>query len=213
MNDEFFEKLKEKAAEYFSSSSGGHTFGHIERVYRGALELSVGEDVDMDVVRAATLLHDIARSKESKGSSICHAEEGARMAGGILERMGFPDEKIPKVVYAIQVHRYSHGIEAETREAMILQDADRLDALGAIILVRMIKSAGKHGRLIYDPSIPVMEKYDGTKTNVINHIHEKILKITPESFNTPRAREIAKGRYDFVKDFAERYVKEVNGEW
>ena len=211
MNEEFFDKLREKAKSYFKDGDG-HGFDHIERVYRNALNISEGEDIDMDVVRAAALLHDVARSVEDE-KNVCHAEEGAKMAPGILREVGFPEDKIEKVVHAIGVHRYSKGLKAETREAEILQDADRLDALGVVILVRMIQSATFHGNAIYDANIPIKPKYDGTKTTVINHIYEKILKITPESFKTPRAREIAKGRYNFVKEFAERYISEVEGDY
>ncbi|MEA3248352.1 MAG: hypothetical protein U9Q73_01470 [Nanoarchaeota archaeon] len=78
--------------------------------------------------------------------------------------------------------------------------------------MEMIQATVKRGFPIYDKSILPKETYDGSKSTVINHIYEKILKITPESFKTVKAREIAKGRYNFVKKFAERYVGESNGE-
>ena len=218
MNEEFFVRLREKVLPYFGGGDG-HGFDHVERVYNLAMKISDGEDVDMDVVRAAVLLHDVARGKEEGGvalssdeGNICHAEEGAKMADEILKEMDFPEEKIGKVVYAVAVHRYSKGLKAESREAEILQDADRLDALGAVIIVRMIKASVKWDVPIYDSNIPMKEIYDGSKSSVINHIYEKILKLRPESFNTDKAKEIAQGRYDFVREFAERYVKEVEGE-
>ncbi|MFH1521641.1 MAG: HD domain-containing protein [archaeon] len=217
MEDEFFDKLRGKVLPYFENGDG-HGFDHVDRVYKLALKISADENVDMDIVRAATLLHDVARSREKEGLAtgpgrydICHAEEGAKMASEILKEMNFPKEKIEKVVYAISVHRYSKRLKAETREAEILQDADRLDALGTVIIVRMIEATLKWGRPIYDANIPIKEKYDGSKSTMINHIYEKILKITPESFKTIKAKEIAKGRYNFVKEFAERYVKELEG--
>jgi len=218
MNEEFFEKLREKVQPYFFGGDG-HGFDHVGRVYNMAIKISEGEDADMDVVRAAALLHDVARHKEEhpnisigSASNICHAEEGAKMSPEILREMGFPEEKIEKVVYAILVHRYSKGMKAETREAEILQDADRLDALGATIIVRMAQATVGWNVPFYDSSIPVKKVYDGSKSSAVNHIYEKILKITPESFKTMGAREIAKGRYSFVKEFAERYIKEVEGE-
>ena len=207
MNDEFFEKLRGKAKGYFEGGSG-HGFDHVERVYRNAIRVSEGEDDDMDVVRAAALLHDVARSKKD----VCHAEEGSKMVPEILGEVGFPKEKIDAVVHAVAVHRYSKGLKAETREAEILQDADRLDALGAIIVARALEKAGKDGIEIYDPDLPIMEVYDGSNTTAINHLCEKSLKITPETFKTAKAREIAKGRYDFVKEFVDRFEKEWGGE-
>ncbi|MFH0711866.1 MAG: HD domain-containing protein [archaeon] len=218
MDEEFFARLRKRVLPYFEIGDG-HGFDHVERVYNLAMKISEGEDVDMDVVRAAVLLHDVARGKEKGGialssdeGNVCHAEEGARMAGVILKEMGFPEEKIGKVVHAVAVHRYSKGLRAETREAEVLQDADRLDALGATILVRMVQASVEWGVPIYDSGIPVKEVYDGSKSSVINHIYEKILKLRPEFFKTDKAKEIAWGRYDFVKEFAERYVKEVEGE-
>jgi len=218
MDDDFFDRLRERVLPYFKEGDG-HGFEHIERVYNMAVKIGEGEDVDLDVVRAAALLHDVARHKEEMCNVpigflgvICHAEEGAKMAGEILAEMGFPEEKIGKVVHAIAVHRYSKGLKAESREAEILQDADRLDALGTVIVVRMAQATVNWDLPVYDPSILIKEKYDGSKSSMVNHIYEKILKMTPESFKTKWGREIAKGRYNFVKEFVERYVKEVEGE-
>ena len=210
MDDDFFDRLRERVLVYFESGDG-HGFDHVERVYNMALKISEGEDVDKDVVRAAVLLHDVARAREEE-MGVCHAEEGARMTGDILRDMDFPEKKIEKVVHAILVHRYSKGLKAESREAEVLQDADRLDVLGAIIVGRAFEKAGKRGITIYDPDMPIMEVYDGSETCVINHFYEKSLRITPESFKTVRAREIARGRYDFIKGFVERYKKEWKGE-
>lgn len=211
MDEEFFVGLREKVLPYFGSGNG-HAFDHVARVYGLALNISEGEDVDLDVVRASVLLHDVARSKEKDiANRICHAEEGARMAPGILNEVGFPYNKIDSVVHAIEVHRYSKGLEAKTREAEILQDADRLDALGAVIIGRMMEFVLNHDIPIYDAKNPENNECYGPKSTVIGHIYGKLLKITPDSFKTVRAREIAKGRYDFVKEFAERYVGEVEG--
>jgi len=210
MNDEFFKQLREKIRPHYKDGDG-HGFDHTDRVYKNALRISEGEKVDMDVVKAAVLLHDVARSLE-EGTDICHAEEGSKMAEKILREMRFPEEKVAKVVHAIKVHRASKGLKAETREAEILQDADRLDALGAIILVRMLQASVTWKVPVYDPYIPIKKEYDGSKSSVINHIHEKIFKITPESFKTPKARKIAVGRYKIVKDFEEQFMKEWRGE-
>src|SRR3989344_1286311 len=150
------------------------------------------------------ILQDRRKGKE-------HTEEGAKMAKKILGETNFSKEKIKDVCYAIRVHRFSKGINPETKEAAILQDADRLDALGAIILVRMLKKAVIDGHPIYDADIPPKEKYDGTGSTVINHLYEKILKIKPETFHTSKAKELAKGRYEFVSNFAERYLNEIKG--
>lgn len=219
MDEEFFEKLKEKILPYFNLDDG-HGFDHVERVYNLALNIAKEENADLDVVQASALLHDIARHKEElgvpvherKGRTICHAEEGAKMAKEILEEMNFPEEKINNVVHSIEVHRYSKGLIAKTKEAEILQDADRLDAVGAILFARIADYNIKRKVLFYDKNIPPKEKYDGCSLTNFNFIQERILKQSPENFNTKKARELAKGRYKFVQDFVERYLKEVKGE-
>ncbi|MEA3329999.1 MAG: HD domain-containing protein [Nanoarchaeota archaeon] len=203
-----FNILIEKAKSYFENGSGGHGFDHVNRVFNNSIIISEGEDVDLDIVKASALLHDIARLKEDLKEVKCHAEEGAKMAREILQEFDFPENKIEKVIHAIKVHRYSKGLKAESREAEILQDADRLDALGASAIARIMSRAGKKGIPIYDAEISPKDFYDGEGTTAINHFHEKILKIKPGTFKTKKARELAKERYDFVKEFVDRFLEE-----
>lgn len=210
MKDKFFDELREKIQSYFEKH-GGHDFTHTERVYKNALKISEGERVNLDVVKVAALLHDVARDMEDSGKINCHAEEGAKIAGKILTEMNFPQDKIKKIVYVIKVHRYSKNLKAETKEAEILQDADRLDALGAICIARVFRYGAKEGRPIYDPKIPPKKVYKSDAETSLNHFYEKILKIKPETFNTKKAQEIAKERYAFVKEFVERFVDEWEG--
>lgn len=208
--DIFFEKLKEQA-ESFCEEGGSHEFSHTERVYNLALKIAKEENADVDVIKAAALLHDIARSKEDNKECKCHAEEGAKMAEKILKELNFPEEKISKVVYAIKIHRHSTNITPETKEAAIIQDADRLDALGAITIARMFSSGGKVGIPLFNPQQKnTVNTYKGQKST-IDGFHKKILKITPDTFKTKRAQEIAIGRYKFVEDFLARFIDEWNG--
>jgi len=214
LNEEFFGKLREKAKSY-SEEGGSHDFSHTERVYNLAIKISEGENVDLDIVKAAALLHDIARKKEDENKCICHADEGARMAPIILKEMNFPEEKISKVAYAIKIHRHSSDIIPKTKEAAVIQDADRLDALGAITIARMFSTGGKNNRPLYKPEIAIpslKEVYKKNQvTSTIHGFYEKILKITPETFKTAKAKEIAKERYKFVQEFLERFIKEWEG--
>jgi len=197
----------------FFDKSGSHAFDHSERVCNLSLKIAEGEDVDLDVLRAAALLHDIARRKQGKGEVVCHAEDGSEMAKTILMETKFPKDKIEKVCHAITVHRYSKGLKAESKEAEILQDADRLDALGAITIARIFDYGGRMDRIIYDPKIKPTGYHHNKESNTsFNHFYEKILEIKPETFNTKKAQEIAKERYDYVKGYVERFLKEWNGE-
>lgn len=211
MSDKYTELIKKKIKPYFEKG-GSHEFSHTQRVFENSLLISHGEKVDIDVVRAAALLHDIARSDEDCGKIKCHAEEGAIRARKILAEINFPPEKIKRVAHAIEVHRHSKNLKTETKEDEILQDADRLDALGAITVARMFSSGGKMNIPLYAPEIPFDRKspsYDSYST--IHGFHKKILKITPETFKTKKAREIAKGRYKFVQEFLDRFIKEWEG--
>jgi len=185
----------------------------VERVYKLALRLAreLNEPVDLDVLRAAALLHDVARAMEDEGIVEDHAKAGAQIAREVLERLGFPREKIEEVAYCIEVHRFRSGVKPRTLEAQILQDADRLDMLGAIGIARAFMRGGWANVPIYDPAIPPKERYDGRSATVVNHLYEKILRIK-DTLNTEPARRIAEGRHRFVEEFIERLLKEWEGE-
>jgi uncharacterized protein len=206
------DEIRRIAEGYFDKSAAGHDWHHVERVYRMAVKIGKAEGADMSVLEPAALLHDIARRKEGEGAVECHAAEGARMARQILKEISYPDDKIEKIAYCIDVHRYRKQIKPTTLEAQALQDADRLDALGAICIGRCFTYGGAKGRPMYDPDIKPAEKYESKAATSMNHFFEKILKITPESFNTKTARGIAKERYAFVKGYVERFLKEWKGE-
>ena len=209
LNSSVSERIKKKSEEFFRLSH--HDKSHVERVYNLAIRIAKEENADLDVVTAATLLHDIARAMEDEGKIADHATEGAKMARKILEEVGFPKKKIAKVTHCIEVHRFRKGMEAESLEAKILQDADRLDIIGAIGMARVFTRGGWGNKPIYDPTIPRKEKYDGKSLTSVNHIYEKILKVK-DRINTNTAKEIAKERHKFVEQFLERLLKEWKGE-
>lgn len=211
MKDKFFISIKEKVLPCFEEA-GSHDFSHTERVYNLAVKIAKAEKADLKIIKAAALLHDIARCKEEKGEIKCHAETGAELAEEILKEINFPADKILKVKDCIKVHRYSKNLKANTKEEEILQDADRLDAIGAITIGRIFQYSAKQNRPAHTPNIPPRQVYDTQKsTSAINHFYEKILKITPDTFKTQKAKKIAKKRYDFTKKFVDQFIKEWEG--
>ncbi|MDH5449455.1 MAG: HD domain-containing protein [Candidatus Bathyarchaeota archaeon] len=208
LNSSVFEGIKKKSEEFFRLSH--HDKSHVERVYNLAIRIAKEENADLDVVTAATLLHDITRAMEDEGKIADHAIEGAKMARKILEEVGFPSKKIARVIHCIEVHRFRKGLEAESLEAKILQDADRLDIIGAIGMARVFTRGGWGNKPIYDPTIPRKEKYDGKSLTSVNHIYEKILKVK-DTINTNTAKEIAEERHRFVEQFLERLLNEWKG--
>ncbi|NIQ04701.1 MAG: HD domain-containing protein [Candidatus Korarchaeota archaeon] len=209
LDNSVFEKIKERSEEFLKLSH--HSKYHVDRVYNLAVRLAKEENADLDVVKASVLLHDIARAMEDEGEIEDHAAEGAKMARKVLEVVNFPKEKIDKVIHCIEAHRFKKGMEAESLEAKILQDADRLDIIGAIGLARVFTRGGWGNKPIYDPSIPPKEKYDGKSLTSVNHIYEKILKVK-DTINTKNAKGVAKERHNFVEQFLERFLKEWKGE-
>jgi len=196
--------------------TGGHGFDHSERVLKLARKIAAderkkGKKTDFLVLEAACLLHDAARGLEESGECSCHAEKGAELAEKILLETGFPADKIEAAKHCILVHRYSKNKKAESLEAKILQDADRLDVLGAIAIARTIEFGARSGRPVYDPSKKPKKKYDGDSETAINHLKEKILAIKPGTFHTSLARKLARRRYLFVEKFVEEFEAEWSG--
>jgi len=204
-------EIEKIAKTYFKNPVSGHDWFHVERVFRTALKIGKTEKADMSILKPAVLLHDIARKKEDMGKVKCHAQEGAKMAKKILNKLNYPQEKIEKIIYAIGVHRYKLQIKPKTLEAQILQDADRLDALGAVSVGRIFSYGGEHKRPIYDPKIPPKSFYDSDAATCLNHFFEKIFKLKPETFNTKTGRLWAKERYRYSKSFVKRFLLEWQG--
>jgi len=209
LDESVFEEIKKRTEAFFRHSH--HSKSHVERVYNLAIRMAKKENADLDVVKASVLLHDIARAMEDEGKIEDHAAEGAKMARKILKEINFPKEEVEKVVHCIEAHRFRNNMKAESLEARILQDADRLDMLGAVGIARVFARGGWQNMPIYDVSIPPKKRYDGRSLTSVNHIYEKILKIK-DTLNTDTAKEIAEERHKFVERFLERFLKEIKGE-
>ncbi len=133
----------EEAKRYYSGDDAAHDFEHVLRVLRLAERIGRAEGADMEVLRAAVLLHDVARVAEDQGGP-CHAEAGAQRARQILA--DHPRVKVEAVAEAIAAHRFRGSHLPETLEAKVLYDADKLDAIGAIGVARAYAIAGRHGQ-------------------------------------------------------------------
>jgi uncharacterized protein len=207
--DPVFNRIRKRTAQYYKHSH--HDKYHIERVYNLALRLAQEEKADLDTVKAAVLLHDIARAQEDEGAIDDHACEGAKMARKILSEVKFPKEKIPNVIHCIETHRFRRRLIPKTLEAKILQDADRLDIIGAIGIARVFTRGGWSNTPIHDPTIKPKIKYDGKSETSVNHIQEKLLGIR-DTINTKTAKKIAEERHRYVEQFLDRLLKEWKAE-
>jgi uncharacterized protein len=204
-----FEEIRKQTAQYYKHSH--HDKYHIERVYNLALRIAHEEKADTDTIKAAVLLHDIARAQEDEGKIDDHASEGAKMARKILTEVDFPKQKIPNVIHCIETHRFRKRLPPKTLEAQILQDADRLDIIGAIGIARVFTRGGWSNTPIHDPKIKPKKQYDGKSETSTNHVQEKLLEIK-DTINTRTAKKIAEERHAYVEQFLERLLKEWKAE-
>jgi len=156
-----------------------------------AVSLADAEGADHDICEAAALLHDIGRGRPAEPSS-GHAAVSAERAKPILERVGCPPEKVPVILSAIAQHSFHQGETPRELEARILQDADRLDAMGAVGIARAFMRAGEQGRSL---------------AAAVDHFHEKLLRLQ-DQMHTPAARAMAARRHQILVRFLEDLAAE-----
>ena len=194
------------------NQSPAHDFEHIIRVYKNAEMISKQEEsVDLDIVLAAALLHDLVVYPKGSSKTINSADDSAEIAKKILlEYKNYPREKIEKVADAIRTHSYSKRLIPETLEGKILQDADRLDAIGAIGIARTFSVGGSENRSLYNPTDPFCEserQLDDTQWT-LDHIKKKLM-ILKNSMHTKTAKKIAEERTEFMELFLNQLRKEI----
>ena len=197
------------------NAEGGHDWFHIERVYKNAVLIANGENCDILIVQLGALLHDIADSKFHNGDETV----GPKKARLFLESKTVPENTITHVVNIIENISFKGGHEAKkfsSLELDIVQDADRLDAIGAIGIARTFNYGGFKNRAIYNPEIKPnlnmsKEEYKNSDAPTINHFYEKLL-LLKDKMNTKTGKEIAAQRHDFMKLFLNQFYAEWNGE-
>lgn len=198
-----------------AQAEGGHDWFHIERVYNNAMLIAKGEACNLEVVQLGALLHDIADSKFHDGDETV----GPSMAWQFLSAQNVPEETIIHVVNIIENISFkggNHEMKFHSIELDIVQDADRLDALGAIGIARTFNYGGFKNRALYDPSIPpnlnmTKEEYKATTAPTLNHFYEKLL-LLKDRMNTPTGKTIAESRHQYMVDFLEQFYAEWEGE-
>jgi uncharacterized protein len=223
--EEKIQKIKE-IVEKEMRVCPAHDINHIMRVYNLSMEIVKRENVDLEVLQAAALLHDIGGEKEMQDSTgkTCHAIESAKIAEPILRELGFKEEKIKHICDCIISHRYRSIKKPETKEAQILFDADRLEVIGAIGIARCFIWTGKNKAHLHRKiSIEEYAKenlvdgkingrlIDKTKHSPILAFETKDKHVIKKLY-TEKAKEIARNRLEFSKQFFDRLEKEINGE-
>jgi uncharacterized protein len=216
MNTEFIiEKTVEKVKATLTDAEGGHDWWHIYRVWKTAMHIAAHEQVDKFVVSLGALLHDIADSKFHNGDETI----GPRLAREWLQSLQVEEPVIAHVENIIAHISFKGGNHARafhSKELDVVQDADRLDALGAIGIARAFNYGGFKNRALHDPSIQPnlamsKEEYKNSKAPTINHFYEKLL-LLKDRMNTETGRQLAAERHLFMENYLNQFYKEWEGE-
>lgn len=201
--------LKQK----YSDDTSGHDWLHIERVWNMAKRLSKGENVNSFILEMAALLHDVDDYKFKK--EVEDELAGTKKILDDLKVIGSQRDAIFDIIKNVSFKGAGVSTVQRTLEGKIVQDADRLDAMGAIGVARVFAYGGSAGHPYYDPSVaPHLHKsftdYKKNKKTTINHFYEKLL-LLKDRMNTPKAKKIAKHRHEFLEMFLKEFFGEIRG--
>ena len=213
-------KIIEKTTEFvkktLADAEGGHDWFHIERVLHNARLIAKGEKVDVFIIALGALLHDIADAKFHKGDETI----GPKKASEFLLSLNIDSTVIEHVVKIIENISFKNSLSTDknrftSKELEVIQDADRLDAIGAIGIARAFNYGGFKNRALYDPDIApnlnmTKEEYKKSSAPTINHFYEKLL-LLKEKMNTKTGQRIAAERHKFMETYLQQFHDEWNG--
>lgn len=196
------------------AADGAHDLGHLARVWANARAIAAEEAArgiaaDMAVLEAAVWFHDLVNLPKDHPDRARASTLSAEAAVGILRQEGFDPARLPAVAHAIAAHSFSAGIAPKTAEARILQDADRLEALGAVGLARMFVVAGAMGRAIADPDDPLAQARPlDDRAFALDHLETKLFRL-PALMQTAAGRRLAEERADWLRGFRDQLLHEM----
>lgn len=211
---QIIQEVAREVRSRFEGEETGHDWYHIERVWKNAQLIAKSENCNPFITELGALLHDIADHKfvenfESEADKRCRA---------ILGQLNVQDAEIEKVLHIVHNCSFKGGIgenNMKSIEGLIVQDADRLDAIGAIGIARTFAYGAKYGNVIYDPEVHPTEfkseeEYRTKRTHTINHFYEKLL-LLKDLMNTTTGKAIAEQRHRYMEGFLDQFYNEWNG--
>ncbi|PQB08745.1 phosphohydrolase [Polaribacter filamentus] len=215
------EKIIQNTIEFvkteLKNAEGGHDWFHIERVFKNTILISKDEKVDIFTVSLGALLHDIADPKFHNGDETI----GPKIAAEFLKKENVDPKTITHVINIIKYISFKNslsktGKKFTSKELEVVQDADRLDAIGAIGIARCFNYGGFKNRSLYDPEIlpnleMTKEQYKKSDAPTINHFYEKLL-LLKDKMNTKTGKKIALERHTFMETYLQQFYNEWNGE-
>ena len=210
MNKEIIARAAEYVKEKFENEYSGHDWFHTLRVFKTATRIAEAEGADLVTVQLAALLHDVDDRKLSP-----ETYEDKANAREFLSENNVDAGKIEGICRIIGEISFAENCVPSTLEGKCVQDADRLDAIGAIGIARAFAYGGNHNRLMYHPDVKPnlnmsKEEYVNSKSTTVNHFYEKLFKLT-DMMNTDTAKAIAKERDAYMRDFIAKFLDEWEG--
>lgn len=219
MIQEYIEKLRPVVMEYFKDDSTGHDIGHLERTLNNALYLCDKEGGDKIVVGISAFLHDIHRIMQNKEEKFVSPKDSLPTVKNILSNIDLTEEQVEKICYCIEHHeKYNWNKDNVTdKNALILQDADNLDAIGAIGIARTFSFGGVNKIKMYDETEPLNENSNyvesmGTNESTIHHFYHKLFKLG-NNMNTKTAKRLAVKRIKLMRKFVNEFLNEWNSKY
>jgi len=214
MKHQLLDKTREFVKQQLQNAESGHDWLHIERVYQNAIQLIESTTCNKTIVLVAVLVHDLNDTKFNAGKEQAILAETKTF----LRKTGMLEEEISQVENIIENMSFRHSFhqqEEKSIEFQIVQDADRLDAIGAIGIARAFSYGGYKQRAFYDESLPTIthqssDSYQNSKAATISHFYEKLL-LLKDQMNTSAAKKLAKKRHQFMLDFLEQFEAERSG--
>ena len=220
MLEEYINKLKPEVLKLFKEDSSGHDITHLERTMNIALLLQKYEGGDKIVVGISAFLHDVHRIMQNETGKFVSPKDSLGKVKEILSVLELEEEQLEKILHAIEYHEVYNWNNPQNKEedinTLILQDADNLDAIGAIGIGRTFTYGGAHNVPMYDNTVSLEMKSDyaeenGDDESTIHHFYHKLFKLG-DNMNTKKAKELANSRTEFMKKFVDEFLKEWNGE-
>jgi uncharacterized protein len=213
-----FSDIATKVKEFLENESSGHDFYHAERVFNNAIYLQEHEGGDLFVIGAAALIHDVCRPWEKKTGKSHFGEEALKIIEDILHQVNINENKIQQILEVIKLHDiydWTEKMKDKSVELQIVQDADNLDAIGAIGIGRTFAFGGAHNLQMYCPGENLnftKDFVEDTKyqTSTIGHFYEKLLRLK-DNMNTETGKKIAQIRHQVMEDFLKQFFDEWNG--
>lgn len=201
--------LLEKAKIFYDNGDASHDFVHIHRVIANCRRIGATVGADLNLLLPAAILHDVVNLPKNHPERAQASAMAAQKSKQLLEDVGYSKDEIQKISEIIVEHSYSLGKKPSSIESAVLQDADKLDALGAIGIMRTVTCGSQFGASYYEPRDPWAEHRDLKDKNfTIDHFFTKLFKL-PDLMNTEAAKQEAHARADFMKSFLGQLKSEI----